>query len=83
VLFDNNGQTVREIDGGAKGSENTFKTTALYGTLFVKEGDPVQVNAPGEGDIAEAAGKGKAGEGRASGPEPLIFQMRANTHQTH
>jgi hypothetical protein len=43
----------------------------------------VQVNAPGEGDMAEAAGKGKAGEGRASGPEPLIFQMRANTHQTH
>ncbi len=34
------GDTVKELHGGARGPNDTFQTTAPYGTLFVKEGDP-------------------------------------------
>lgn len=40
VLVDGNGNTVRELHGGAEGPNGTFKTTALSGTLFTMEGDP-------------------------------------------
>jgi hypothetical protein len=48
VLVDGNGNPVKELHGGAAGPDNTFKTTALAGTLFVKEGDPSLRDANGQ-----------------------------------
>jgi hypothetical protein len=51
VLKDENGNTVKELHGGAAGPDGTFKTTALYGTLFTKEGTP-GLNGP-DGNLLE------------------------------
>ncbi len=40
VLKDDNGNTVKELHGGAAGPNGTFKTTAVIGTLFNMEGTP-------------------------------------------
>lgn len=47
VMVDGNGNTIKELHGGAAGPNGTFKTTALSGTLFTMEGTPGKTDPQG------------------------------------